>query len=93
MRKIHVFLPSEVEQNAECLRWKHLCTQIDREFCEVRIFTCGLDFKKSEARFSLPYCVEQIPNQEPKIKDFSDMYQTYIINTGKSEDGYIDAEI
>jgi hypothetical protein len=89
MRKVHVYLPSDVEQDAECLRWKHLTSQIDREFCEVRVFTCGLDFKKSEAKYELPYCIEQLPNKDKKVIEFEDAFQTYIINTGKAEDGYI----
>lgn len=89
MRKVHVYLPPIPEQDVECERWKHLCSQIDRVFCEVRIFTCGLDFQKSEAKAVLPYCIEQAPNGEPKVVEFEEVFQRHIINTGKSEDGYI----
>lgn len=89
MRQVHLYLPTETEQDAVCLRWVHLLQQIDREFCEVRIYTQGLDFAKKDALHSLPYCIETKPNQKPKRKSFSNMWKSYMIDTGKAEDDFI----
>lgn len=90
MRKFYLYLPSEQDQDVQCERWKHLFKQIDREHCEVRVYTSGLDFQKSQAKHPLPYAVEIKPNKtEGKKKSFESMWKMIMINTGKTDEDYI----
>ena len=98
MHRIHLYLPSEIEQDALCERWKHVLRNIqthdleypDRQFIEIRIYEEGADFKKQDVEHALPFCMEYKPNDDVgKKRSFESMYKKYIINTGIVTDGYI----
>jgi len=89
MRQVHLYLPTEYKQDVICERWNHVLKKIDREYCEVRVYIAGSDFKYADAEYDLPYCIETLPGDKPKKRSFETMYTKYIIEQGKAEDDYI----
>lgn len=89
MRQVHLYLPSELKQDAICERHKHLLRMIDREFCEVRTYQAGSDFAYADAKHDLPYIIETLPGKDSKKKSYESMYKKYIIEQGKAEDDYV----
>jgi len=54
---VHVYLNMPHSQHAMDMRLTHVAKTLNKDTHEVRIYTCGSDFQKSEALRELPYGV------------------------------------
>ena len=55
MKSVHVYLSVKHSQTAADMRLEHIAKTLDKDLIEIRIYTCGEDFFKSDVDRPLPF--------------------------------------